>query len=152
MVSRCFFEAMANLAWRPHGLVGTGTGYGLAGTGFLLERALDGVLVVGPPLYQPQGPSAAVARLYQERFAGMPRGAGSLSSFAGAFVVFQALMAGHPLPAALQGQNQSSGTLVNGWGLAFDKAGQNAASFATLQQWRAGRLVTIAPTPPDQHG
>ncbi len=139
------YEAMANLAWHPRAMIGSGTGYGLASTGFLLGRALDGALVVGSPLYQADGPSAQVARLYQARYAATPRSAASLTTYAGASPVFEALMAAGRLPGALETQNQQTERLANGWGLAFDKAGQNTASFAALQQWRGGRLVSVAP-------
>ena len=140
-----FYEAMANLAWRPRLIIGTGTGYGLASTGFLLGSALDGALVISSPLYQADGPSARIARLYQDRFAAPPRSSASLNTYAGASLVFESLMAGGRLPGALATQVRQPGALANGWGFALNKAGQNTASFAALQQWRGGRLVALGP-------
>jgi branched-chain amino acid transport system substrate-binding protein len=140
-----FYEAMANLAWRPRLIIGTGTGYGMASTGFLLGSALNGALVIGSPLYQADGPSAGVAKLYEDHFAAPPRSSASLNTYVGASLVFESLMAGNRLPGSLETQARQPGALANGWGFALNKAGQNTASFAALQQWRDGRLVTIEP-------
>jgi branched-chain amino acid transport system substrate-binding protein len=37
----------------------------------------------------------------------------------------------------------STGTLANGWGVQFDKSGQNSRSFAALQQWQGQALVSL---------
>ena len=139
-----FFEAMSSLGWRPRMVIGTGAGYGLTSTGFLLGQAIDDTLVIGVPAYQEEGPSAAVAQLYREHFAASPRSAASLTTYAGALPVFRALMAGQKLPLSLEAAKPAQATLANGWGLNFNAMGQNMASFASLQQWRGGRLVTLS--------
>lgn len=141
-----FFEAISGLAWRPRAVIGAGTGYTLSSTGFLLGPALDGTLVVGAPDYQQDGPSAVVAKLYREHFAAPPRSAASLTTYAGALPVFTALMAGRQLPASLEAAKHPPVTLANGWGLDLNAQGQNTASFASLRQWRGGRLIAVSST------
>lgn len=138
-----FYEAMMIMAWRPRMVIGSGSGYELASTGFTIGPKIDGTMVTGPPLYETAGESAWIAAMYRNRYAASPRGAGSLTSFVGAILVFETLIAGKTMPQSLQKQDLKPGTLANGWGLGFTSAGQNARSFATLQQWRAGRLITI---------
>jgi hypothetical protein len=45
---------------------------------------------------------------------------------------------------ALRRTDIPSGTLANGFGVAFDKNGQNTRSFAALQQWQGQQLVPLA--------
>ena len=137
-----FFEALQDAGWRPAAVIGCGDGYGLRETAFALGPALDGVYVSGAPFYPT--PAAAIAQAYQDRFAMAPRSAGSLSAYVGAKLVFDTLArlkgdAGQLL-AALRQTSLPPGALANGWGVAFDRTGQNTRAFATLQQWRSGTL------------
>lgn len=138
-----FYEAMTIAAWRPRMVIGAGSGYGLAGTGFAVGPAIEGTMVVGPPLYEASGESAMVAAMYRRRYAASPRSAASLAAYVGAILAFEALIAGQPMPQSLQKRNLPHGALANGWGVKFSPTGQNERSFATLQQWRGGRLITI---------
>jgi hypothetical protein len=44
---------------------------------------------------------------------------------------------------ALRKTDIASGTLAKGWGVQFDKAGQNTRSFVSLQQWQGQTLVGL---------
>jgi branched-chain amino acid transport system substrate-binding protein len=109
-----FFAAMAEQNWRPRQILGCGAGYALA------ENA-----AAGTP----------------------PRSPDSLSAYVGAKLVFDTLNAagGDPtkLLDALRKTNLPSGSLANGWGVAFDHTGQNTLASVALQQWRGGRLVPV---------
>jgi hypothetical protein len=45
---------------------------------------------------------------------------------------------------SLRRVNIPTGTLANGWGVAFDRNGQNQLAFANLQQWQSGVLKTLS--------
>ncbi|MCF3948461.1 ABC transporter substrate-binding protein [Acidiphilium iwatense] len=139
------YEAMDVASWRPRMIIGAGSGYGLSETGFALGPAIGNTMAVGCPLYASGGASAAIAAAYRRRYATQPRGAASLTAYVGAALVLQALRGGKTLPGALAAIDAPRGMLANGWGAAFDASGQNRRSFATLQQWRGGALVTIDP-------
>ena len=74
-----------------------------------------------------------------------PRAPDSLTAYVGAKLVFDKLNAtgGDPRATARHAaQNRHpNGTLANGWGVAFDKNGQNTRGFATVQQWKNGALA-----------
>jgi branched-chain amino acid transport system substrate-binding protein len=140
------YQAMATAAWRPRMIIGIGTGYGMSAIGFTLGSALENTMVVDAPLYAATGPSAAIAHAYQDRYARPPRSSASLTSYVGTMLVIAALDSGKPLIDTLRATNNPRSTLANGWGVAFNGDGQNRESFATLQQWRAGTLITIDPT------
>jgi hypothetical protein len=76
-----------------------------------------------------------------------PRGAASLTAYVGAKLVFDILnnVGGDvsKLLGALRRTDIATGTLANGFGVAFDKTGQNARSFATLQQWQGAALGAV---------
>lgn len=138
------YTAMTIARWRPHMIIGAGAGYGLSEIGFELGKALDNTMVVSNPLY---GPGASdIAARYQRRFATPPRSAASLTSHVGTTLVIEALNGDKPLPQTLAAIKRDRGALANGWGVDFSTSGQNRRSFATLQQWRQGRLITIDPT------
>lgn len=138
------YEAMASAAWRPRMILGAGPGYGLSAIGFALGRMLDNTMVVDAPLYATTGRAAAIAAAYRRRYAISPRSSASLTTYVGTELILRSLHPDKPLtPPTLR-----RGTLANGWGATFDSSGQNRSSFATLQQWRTGRLVTIDPAIP----
>ncbi len=136
------FQAMQDTGWRPQALIGAGAGYAYRDTAILLGNALSGTLVAAAPFY-PAG-AATIATAYMARFGTPPRAADSLTAYTGAMLVFNALNSagGDPgrLLDVLRKTILPAGALVNGWGLAFDKSGQNQRSFATLQQWRGQSL------------
>ncbi|MCW8306732.1 ABC transporter substrate-binding protein [Acidiphilium sp. PA] len=140
------YAAMATAGWRPRMIIGAGGGYAMTGIGFALGRAIENTMVVDTPLYTTSGPAAAIARAYQARYAAPPRGSASLTGYVGAQLVAAALGQDKPVMAALLATDRPRGALANGWGCAFNGQGQNRASFATLQQWRGGRLITVDPT------
>ena len=139
------FQAMQDIGWRPGGIIGCGEGYGFRETAFAVGDIFDGTYVSGAPCY----PAAAggIASSYQARFGMPPRSADSLTSYVGAKLVFDTLGAVNgdtsKLLDALRKTSLPAGSLANGWGVAFDKSGQNTAAFATLQQWRNGALVSV---------
>ncbi len=140
-----FFQAMQDLGWRPGAVVGFGAGYGLRETAFTLGPVFDGVYLCAAPFFPPA--ATAVAQAYEDRFGMSPRSAESLSAYVGAKLALEVLAreqgdAGKLL-AALRQTRLATGSLANGWGIAFDKTGQNLNAFATVQQWRAGALVPV---------
>lgn len=135
------YEALAIAAWRPRMIIGAGAGYSLSAIGFALGPAIENTMVIDAPLYPATGPAAAVARAYHRHYATTPRSSASLTTYVGTKLIIDALRTGHPLAAT----HIPRGTLANGWGAAFAANGQNRDSFATLQQWRNGRLITIDP-------
>jgi branched-chain amino acid transport system substrate-binding protein len=139
------FQAMQDIGWRPGGIIGCGEGYGFRETAFALGDIFDATYVSGAPCYSDA--TAGIASAYQARFGMPPRSADSLTSYAGAKLVFDTLGAVNgdtsKLLDALHKTVLPAGAFANGWGVAFDKTGQNTRSFATLQQWRDGALVTV---------
>ncbi len=139
-----FFQAMQDIGWKPAAVIGCGDGYGLRETAFALGGAFSGTYVSAAPCYPP---AAGVAAAYQARFGTLPRAADSLTAYAGAKLVFDLLASLNgdtgKLLDALRKTTLNAGALANGWGVAFDKFGQNTRAFATLQQWQGGVLTTI---------
>jgi branched-chain amino acid transport system substrate-binding protein len=139
------FQAMQDIGWTTPAILGCGDGYLLRETAYALGPIFDGTMVVGAPFYPPQ--AAAIAAKYEANFGMPPRAPDSLSAYVGAKLVFGRLAqsAGDPskLLDSLRATTLPPGALANGWGVAFDKSGQNTASFPTLQQWRGGSLVAV---------
>jgi ABC-type branched-subunit amino acid transport system substrate-binding protein len=85
-----------------------------------------------------------IAYAYQAKYGNPPRGADSLTAYAGAKLVFDTLNAQGGSAAkfldALRKTDIPLGGLENGFGVAFDHTGQNTRSFVTLQQWRGQAL------------
>jgi branched-chain amino acid transport system substrate-binding protein len=139
------FQAMQDIGWRPDGMIGCGEGYGFRETAFALGDVLDTTYVSAAPCYPDT--ASAIAMAYQERFGMPPRSADSLTSYAGAKLVLDTLGTVNNDPGklldALHKLQLPAGALANGWGVAFDKTGQNTGAFATLQQWRKGKLVSV---------
>jgi len=137
-----FYAAMQAQNWRPKSVLGCGDGYLLRETAAALGPAFDDTLAIGAPFYPPQ--AAGIAAAYLSRFGTEPRAPDSLSAYVGAKLVFDALNAnaGDPakLLASLRKTSLPAGSLANGWGVAFDRNGQNTAAFVTLQRWRSGKL------------
>jgi branched-chain amino acid transport system substrate-binding protein len=138
------FAALGNAGWQP-AVLGSGEGYALRETAYTLGAAFDGTLAVAAPFYPPR--AAYIAAAYQARFGMPPRAAESLTAFVGAKLVFDILNAvggdTTKLLDALRKTDVAEGTLANGFGVSFDKTGQNTRSFAVLQQWRGGVLVAV---------
>jgi len=139
------FQAMRDIGWTPGGVVGCGNGYGLRETAFALGGAFDGTLVAAAPFYPPRAAYLTVA--YQARYGMAPRSPDSLTAYVGAKLVLdlwsQAGGDAGKLLDSLRIADISTGTLANGWGVQFDKSGQNTRSFATLQQWQGQALVSV---------
>jgi len=139
------FQAMQDAGWRPGGIIGCGEGYGFRETAFALGDSFDATYVSGTPCYSES--TGAIAGAYQARFGMPPRSADSLTSYVGAKLVFDTLGTVNGdtsrLLDALHKIVLPAGSLANGWGVAFDKTGQNTGAFATLQQWRNGELLAV---------
>ncbi|MEE3502838.1 ABC transporter substrate-binding protein [Acidiphilium acidophilum] len=138
------YEALAIAAWRPRMIIGAGSGYGMSAIGDALGHRIEHTMVVDAPLYDK--PAQAILRAYRDRYATPPHSSISLTTYVGTMLVITALDQGRSLGAALTALKRKRGALANGWGVDFDADGQNRASFATLQQWRSGALVTIDPS------
>jgi len=139
------FQALQDTGWRPEQIIGCGEGYGFRETAFALGEMFDGVYVSAAPCYPPQ--AAGIAAAYTMRFGMPPRSADSLTSYAGAKFVLDALgnVGGDSgkLLDALHKTVLPAGSLANGWGVALDRTGQNTRAFAALQQWQGGVLVAV---------
>jgi branched-chain amino acid transport system substrate-binding protein len=137
--------AERSLDWKPETLIGYGAGYRYRQTQAALEGGLDGAYVIAPPFY----PAAAdaVRAAYAARYGTAPRAADSLTAYAGAKLVFDTLngMDGDAgkLLAALREANLPRGSLANGFGVQFDRNGQNTGAYVTLQQWRGDGLAPV---------
>lgn len=139
------FQAMRTLNWRPAALIGCGEGYGLRDTQIALGAALDGTLVIAAPFYP--GQAADIAMAYEARYGVPPRSAESCTAYVGAKLALDTLntVKGDPtqLLSALRQLHLPPGALANGFGVAFNEAGQNTASFVTLQRWQNGALRPV---------
>ena len=139
------FQALQDSGWRPEQIIGCGEGYGFRETAFALGEMFDGVYVSGAPCY-PQA-AAGIASAYAMRFGMPPRSADSLTSYVGAKLVLDTLASvngdSSKLLDALHKAVLPAGSLVNGWGFALDRTGQNTRAFAMLQQWRGGVLAPV---------
>lgn len=137
------FQAMQSLSWRPPVLIGCGTGYKMRDTQIALGAALNGTLVIAAPFYP--GQAATIAKDYEARYGIKPRSADSCTAYVGAKLVLDTLNAVKGDPSALLGAMRQLalplGALANGFGVAFNDAGQNTASFVTLQSWQADGLM-----------
>jgi branched-chain amino acid transport system substrate-binding protein len=140
-----FFAALQDLAWQP-AIVGAGDGYLLRENAYAVGPVFESVLVVGAPYDPPR--AAYIETAYQARFGMPPRSPDSLTAFVGAKLVFDKLGAVggdvSKLLGALRGTDIAAGTLANGFGVAFDKTGQNTRSFVVLQQWKNYALTALA--------
>jgi branched-chain amino acid transport system substrate-binding protein len=138
-----FFAAMAS--WRPRQILGCGSGYALAENAAALGGDLDGTLVIAAPFYPAS--AGGIAAAYAARFGVGPRSPDSLTAYVGARLVFDTLNAVQSDPTklldALRKTSLPAGRLANGWGVAFDRNGQNTLASVDLQQWRGGRLVAV---------
>jgi len=140
------YEALAIAAWRPRMIIGCGAGYGMSVIGQALGPQIENTMVIDAPLY---GEAAETIRsAYFARYAANPASSLSLTTYVGTTLVVTALDQGQNIAAALTAMKRQRGALANGWGVDFGKSGQNRASFATLQQWRAGRLISVDSTIP----
>jgi branched-chain amino acid transport system substrate-binding protein len=139
------FQAMQDTGWRPTTIFGCGNGYLERETAYALGAAFNGVYAVGAPFYPPR--AAYLEAAYLAQFGMAPRAADSLTAYVGAKLVFDILNQAGGDPAklldALRRTDIATGTLANGFGVAFDKSGQNTRSFAILQQWNAQGLAAL---------
>lgn len=141
-----FYAALREQDWRPPALLGCGDGYLLRENAYALGEALEGTKVIGAPYYPPG--AAALEAAYFAKYGMAPRAPASLSAYAGAKLVFDALNAvngnASKLLDNLRKTDIALGGLVNGWGVAFGHDGQNTRSFVVLQQWQGGALRPVA--------
>jgi branched-chain amino acid transport system substrate-binding protein len=131
--------------WQPKALIGYGVGYGYRESAAAVPGGLDGAYVIAAPFYPPA--ASAVQAAYLARFGTAPRAADSLTAYAGAKLVFDTLSGvdGDPakLLAGLRAANLPHGALANGFGVQFDRNGQNTGAYVTLQQWHGGVLLPV---------
>jgi branched-chain amino acid transport system substrate-binding protein len=139
------YQAAHDVGFKPVAVFGCGDGYGLRETAEAIGPAFEGTYVSAAPFYPAR--AQYIADAYMAQFGMAPRSAESLTSYVGAKLVFDVLNqcggdAGKLLDA-LRKSNIAPGTLANGWGVAFDKTGQNTRAFAGLQQWRGQVLTSL---------
>lgn len=139
------FQAMQSLNWRPSVLIGCGVGYKSRDTQIALGAVLNGTFVIAAPFYP--GQAATIASAYEAKYGIKPRTADSCTAYVGTKLVLDTLNAVKGDPTALLGAlrqlNLPLGALANGFGVAFNEAGQNTASFVTLQNWQPDGLSLV---------
>jgi branched-chain amino acid transport system substrate-binding protein len=139
------FQAMQDTGWRPAAIYGCGQGYDERETAYALGSAFDGVFAIGAPFYPDR--ASPIADAYEARYGMPPRSADSLTAYVGAKLVFDTLNQSQGNTAklldALRRTDIPTGTLANGFGVAFDKNGQNTRSFAILQKWHGQTLTAV---------
>ena len=149
-----FHRALKQIGWRPRMVIGAGGGYSLNDTAQALGAEFEGVMNVDVTQYRISpvvAPGVAgVAATYQRKYGAPPRSGHSLVCFAGARVFYAAMRRAGTLDhaklrAAVLATDWPPGSLVGGWGVAFDETGQNRRAVAYLSQWRKGVLLTVAP-------
>ncbi len=137
--------ACAAQGWQPKTLIGYGAGYGYRQSAAAVPGGLSGAYVIAAPFYP--AAAAAVQAAYLARFGTAPRAADSLTAYAGAKLVFDTLSGvdGDPakLLAGLRAAALPHGALANGFGVQFDRNGQNTGAYVTLQQWHDGVLTPL---------
>ncbi|MDE8349380.1 MAG: ABC transporter substrate-binding protein [Acidocella sp.] len=140
------FQAAHDVGFKPAAVFGCGDGYGSRETAQAIGPAFEGTFVSAAPFYPER--ARYIADAYMAQFGMAPRSAESLTSYVGAKLVFDVLNQcdgdTSKLLDALRKSDVTPGTLANGWGVAFDKTGQNTRAFARLQQWR-GQMLTSLP-------
>jgi branched-chain amino acid transport system substrate-binding protein len=134
--------------------IGLGAGYSLSDSAGVAGPAIEGAFSLDVPQYAASEAAAPGARrfadAYRTAFGQEPRCGLSLAAFAGAEMVLAAIAAARgtereALRAAMLALDRPVGSAPNGWGAAFNEAGQNRRAFANLHQWQEGRLVTVWP-------
>ncbi|OYY04541.1 MAG: hypothetical protein B7Y73_03975 [Acidocella sp. 35-58-6] len=140
------FQAAHDVGFKPAAIFGCSDGYGLRETAQAIGPAFDGTFVSAAPFYPAR--AQYIADAYMAQFGMAPRSAESLTSYVGAKLVFDVLnQSGGDSAKLLDALRKTSippGTLANGWGVMFDKTGQNTRAFANLQQWRGQTLTSLA--------
>jgi branched-chain amino acid transport system substrate-binding protein len=140
-----FALAAKGQGWQPGALIGFGPGYAYRQSAEALPGQLAGTYVIAAPFYP--APASAVQAAYFARYGMRPRSPDSLTAYAGARLVFDTLNGvdgdAAKLLAALRQADLAPGSLVNGFGVKFDRNGQNTGAFMALQQWRGGVLALV---------
>jgi len=135
--------------------IGTGGGHTLAGFGEALGADANYVFDVDFTQYAVNktatpGLDEFVAA-YKKEYGGSPLSGHSLANFMGAQTVFDILektggdTSAKAFGAAAASFKVKEGTTPTGWGVNFDKTGQNTAASAYVMQWRDGVLETVWP-------
>jgi len=136
--------ASAN-GWKPGALIGYGAGYSYRETPAVVSGAISGTYVIAAPFYSQA--TAGIRDAYLARYGNPPRSADSLTAYVGAKLVFDTLNAvngdASKLLAGLRRADLPKGSLANGFGVKFDRNGQNTGSYLALQQWRGAELEPV---------
>lgn len=146
--------AMAAEGLRLPVRIGLGAGYSLSDSAAVAGPAIEGAFSLDVPQYAAAAAATPGARrfadAYRTAFGQEPRCGLSLAAFSGAEMAIAALAVARgterdALRAALLALDRPVGSAPNGWGAAFNEAGQNRRAFGHLHQWQDGRLVTVWP-------
>jgi branched-chain amino acid transport system substrate-binding protein len=146
--------AMAGEGLRLPVRIGLGAGYSLSDSASVAGPAIDRAFSLDVPQYAAADAATPGARqfaeAYRAAFGQEPRCGLSLAAHSGAEMVLAALAAARgtereALRAAMLALDRPIGSAPNGWGAAFNEAGQNRRAFGHLHQWQDGRLVTVWP-------
>lgn len=139
-------------------LLGTGGGHSLMSFSKALGEKANGVFNTDFPPYQ-INPNFSVGlkeyeNLYRKTFKEEPRSSHSLANVMGANAVFDIIeKAGGSLEPdkirkAAMAMDIPMGKTANGWGVKFDKTGQDIRSKTYIAQWHNGKLLTVWPKGP----
>jgi branched-chain amino acid transport system substrate-binding protein len=135
--------------------IGTGGGHTLAGFGKALGASANNVFDVDFTQYavnkQATPGLEEFVAAYKKQYSESPASGHSLANFTGAQVVFDILektggdTSAKAFSAAATTFKAKEGTTPAGWGVDFDKTGQNTAAAPYVMQWREGVLQTVWP-------
>ncbi|MGH7120142.1 MAG: ABC transporter substrate-binding protein [Acetobacteraceae bacterium] len=149
-----FYRGMAEAAWQPRMVIGSGPSYAMADTRAAVGPGLDGTLIADFPPYAINPHAApgvtAVGIAYQTKYGAAPRSGLSLAAYVGAGFFFAAIAkAGGTdlvkLRTALLTNNVACEKTANGWGAEFDVSGQNRRACPVLAQWQNGGAAAVFP-------
>jgi len=135
--------------------IGTGGGHALAGFGKALGADANYVFNVDFTQYAVNKTATPglddFVAAYKKEYGGSPLSGHSLANFMGAQTVFDILektggdTSAKAFGAAAASFKVKEGTTPTGWGVNFDKTGQNTAASPYVMQWRDGVLQTVWP-------
>lgn len=151
-----FWRQAKEADFTPKAFIGTGGGHTLTDFAKGVGTDVEGIYNVDFTQYAVNTKSTPgledFLKLYRETFKEEPRSGHSLANFMGANVVFDIIeKAGGSLESdairkAAATVDIAAGKTPTGWGVKFDKTGQNVGAVPQVTQWtKEGKLVTVWP-------
>ncbi len=141
-----FTAASRNLKFAPNTILGCDCGYQLRENLEDFGSSADRVKIVSQPFYGPN--SQAISDAYEAKFGQLPRSPDSLSGYVAAKLAMEILKedagGSYNILDIIRKINLPLGKLENGFGVQFDRNGQNTRSFVLIQRWQNGGLIPEA--------